>query len=415
MHDFLINTEELNSHSSPSLIIVIPAFNEKDPLMVLNSLNACLIPESISIAVLYIFNASENASTTIKSCNLEGFNLVKDWQEKNEKKSLIVIPFLFNGLPEKDAGVGLARKIGMDVSCNFFYEKNNPGGLITCLDADCTVSENYICELLNWQKSRNKMDGCSISFEHPLPVDLNLRSAIIYYELHLRYYINAQAWAGLPYAFQTIGSSMAVRATAYRQCGGMNKRKAGEDFYFLQKIIKRGRFENLSSCTVFPSARISDRVPFGTGRAVSEFLATGRYSKTYNIESFEIVKAISDSIMVFFKSGSNNCLNLINSWNPLFHTFFQSQGGIEKLEEVMSNARTATSRIQRFYHWFDAFMLMKWCHFAREQGIEDIDTCISANYLLKKLSRAGASENNPESLLRSFRNLDRDHKAGIPV
>ena len=96
------------------------------------------------------------------------------------------------------------------------------------------------------------------------------------YELHLRYHVRVQKWIGFPYAFQTIGSAMAVRAWAYVKQGGMNRRHAGEDFYFLQKISWLGPISELSTVTVFPSPRLSGRVPFGTGKAVGDYIESGQ-------------------------------------------------------------------------------------------------------------------------------------------
>ena len=63
---------------------------------------------------------------------------------------------------------------------------------------------------------------------------------------------------------------MAVRAHAYARQGGMNRRQAGEDFYFMQKLVDGEQVENIAEATVFPSARLSHRVPFGTGKALSD-------------------------------------------------------------------------------------------------------------------------------------------------
>jgi hypothetical protein len=71
-------------------------------------------------------------------------------------------------------------------------------------------------------------------------LDSNVARAITSYELHLRYLVHAMRWAGHPFAYQTVGSSMAVRRKAYLSLGGMNTRQAGEDFYFLQKFIEVG-------------------------------------------------------------------------------------------------------------------------------------------------------------------------------
>ena len=44
-------------------------------------------------------------------------------------------------LPQKDAGVGLARKIGMDLAL-LIFDYDPPGKkILVCLDADCTVDK----------------------------------------------------------------------------------------------------------------------------------------------------------------------------------------------------------------------------------------------------------------------------------
>jgi len=51
----------------------------------------------------------------------------------------------------------------------------------------------------------------------------------------------------------TVDSYIAVR--------GMNRREAGEDFYFLNKLAKLGDIGQIHATTVYPSARPSRRVP----------------------------------------------------------------------------------------------------------------------------------------------------------
>ena len=63
-----------------------------------------------------------------------------------------------------------------------------------------------------------------------------------------------------PYARYTSGSCMAVRCGAYVQQGGMNRRRAGDDFYFgLQRLLRGGRLTEFGSPRVLPSRRLSHR------------------------------------------------------------------------------------------------------------------------------------------------------------
>ena len=98
--------------------------------------------------------------------------------------------------------------------------------------------------------------GVSIAYAHRLEeadMTVQAREAIMKYELYLRYYRLALEYTGHPHAYHCIGSAFAVRTLDYVAQGGMNKRQAGEDFYFLQKLIATGRYATLQSTQVYPS------------------------------------------------------------------------------------------------------------------------------------------------------------------
>ena len=153
----------------------------------------------------------------------------------------------------------------------------------------------YINELLK----KSDRSACSIYFEHPLSGN-NYPEAIYkyitLYELHLRYYFQGLAYSGFPYVFHTVGSAIAVKALPYVKAGGMNRRQAGEDFYFIQKLVPAGGYFNLNSTTVYPSPRASSRVPFGTGASIGK-LDAGNSSTllTYNMLAFK-------ELRVFFRT-----------------------------------------------------------------------------------------------------------------
>jgi len=42
----------------------------------------------------------------------------------------------------------------------------------------------------------------------------------------------------------------------------MNRKQAGEDFYFIQKLMPLGGYFALNSTAIYPSPRESSRVPF---------------------------------------------------------------------------------------------------------------------------------------------------------
>jgi len=77
---------------------------------------------------------------------------------------------------------------------------------------------------------------------------------------------------------------------AYVEVRGMNKREAGEDFYFLSKLAKIGKISYIKETCVYPSARPSTRVPFGTGSRVQRFLSgKGQEYLLYDPQIFVIL------------------------------------------------------------------------------------------------------------------------------
>jgi hypothetical protein len=175
----------------------------------------------------------------------------------------------------------------------------------------------------------------------------------------------------LPYAYHTVGSSMAVRSSAYQKQGGMNKRKAGEDFYFIHKIIALGDFTELKTTAVLPSPRISDRVPFGTGKAIGDWIAEDKaVFETYAFESFILLKAFVSCIPRFRVDNIESLdYGLAPDQNYTIYGFLTSHKFQEALDEIRLNSKTEAAFIKRFFVWFDAFKVLKFMHFMRDNGL----------------------------------------------
>lgn len=395
-HPCILNTlqQEL------SIVVVIPCFNETQLINSLESLNNCALPNGL-VEVITVFNCSISADEEIRKTNLTMHKESAVWVNKNAKKGIDFYFIEANQLPDKDAGVGLARKIGMDEAVVRF-EQLNKDGIIACFDADSTCAENYLVELEKHFEQRPKSPACSIYFEHPLHGDEFSEGnykAIEAYELHLRVYKNALQFCGFPFAFHTIGSSMAVKSKAYQKQGGMNKRKAGEDFYFLQKMMALGNFSELNTTKVYPSPRISDRVPFGTGRAMQNYLSSEQKSyTTYAIQSFLDLKQLVDQLDNLY----HNEIDLPSSVSEYLKTISFN----ENLQKIKQNSTSLIHFKQLFFNWFNAFKVLKFVHFAREHYYAYEDVFHTANELLKHLNKPIYKELD---LLAEFRKLDLNH------
>jgi len=398
---------ELNSPvpSNLELIVVIPSHNEPDLLGSLQSLKDAFVPNGFSVEVITVINHGVNTDSDIVKQNETTTIQANQFSLENNSESITFKSIEVFDMPPKKAGVGLARKIGMDEALNRF-SKINKAGIIVCFDADSLCEVNYFEAIIAHFKKHPKTPGCSIHFEHPLEGNnhtIEEYNAIILYELHLRYYKNAQQYTGLPFVFHTIGSSMAVRASAYAKQGGMNKRKAGEDFYFLNKIIQLGNFTELNATTVIPSPRISDRVPFGTGKAVGEIVSTDVGSlETYNFRIFVELKAfVSDVLIKNKKFNTSKLSSLINQ-------FINVRELDVKIAEIANNANSEEAFITRFFKVFDAFWIMKYVHFARDNFHKQVPVLAASNELLLELGVINQPLKTELEALIKFRILDKN-------
>ena len=397
-------------YGQPDLIIVLPCHNEPELLQSLAAIEACKLPIG-QVSVIIVINASEVGEITIKEHNQQTLVDCQYWLNQSSKKYNYHF-ILENGLPKKHAGVGLARKIGMDEAIRIF-EAQDKDGIVLCFDADSSCDTNLLVEVERLFEDNLKTPGCSIHFEHPLEGELEpeVYEGILNYELHLRYYVDGLKYTGFPYAFQTIGSSMAVRSSAYQKQGGMNRRKAGEDFYFLHKIIPLGNFKELNTTKIIPSPRRSERVPFGTGRAIGTWLDEGKSELlSYDPQIFEELKVFFAGVdhlyqTIALESIWNNYPRSIQQFVPLKE--FNSQ-----INEFNSQANSIATFQKRFYQWFDGFKTLKFVHFTRDEFYPNVPISEGVNWLFKKLGKDSKSWDLKRKL-EEVRDVDRLDRSGI--
>lgn len=382
------------------IIVVIPCYNEPNLIITLQSLKDTS-SANCSVEVIVVINASEKDSPAIINQNRKTLEEAKSWTLKNQQDDLKFYFIEENKLSQKESGVGLARKIGMDEAVRRFEAINKKEGVILCFDADASCERNYLMAVEQHFLKYPETPACSIHFEHPVSgneFSPAIYQGILQYELHLRYYKNALAYVGLPYAYHTVGSSMAVRSDAYQKQGGMNKRKAGEDFYFLQKLIPLGNFTEINTTKVIPSPRQSDRVPFGTGKAMQSWLDNKQEElETYHPQSFIDLKEFSRVI-------PNLYIGSIKSLPSTVKEFLKTIDFENNLQKIRKNSTSEQHFIKLFYNWFTAFKVLKYVHFARDNFYENTPIFSAANQLLELLN--GEVELNNKELLAKYRRLD---------
>ncbi len=348
-------------------VVVIPAFLERDLIATLESLLNCRKPEN-HVEVMVVLNIPENAGPDMIAENRHSAGLTASWMKKF---SAPVFRFLLVDsliMPMKDAGVGLARKTGMDEAVHRFNIHNNSGGIILSLDADSLCDTNYFMAIQETLENQPSTNGFNLYFEHPVSgpgYSEAIYRGITSYELHLRYLNLFTRFTGFPYAFHTIGSCFGVRADAYVREGGMNRRKAGEDFYFLHKIISLGHFMEINSTCVIPSPRESGRVPFGTGAAIGKYLASGEQEiLTYPPACFHDLRDFFREANRMFHMNRGELALLVNRQSPALRTFLSEIQAVYAILVIQANSGSAAAFVKRFFRWFDAFRVIKFLNHA---------------------------------------------------
>lgn len=168
------------------------------------------------------------------------------------------------GWKGKDHGVGWARKMLFDS----ILAKSNPEDIIISLDADTRINPNYLQSIAENFARHPNWPAIVVPYYHSLTGEEARDRAILRYELYMRNYAINLLRIGSPYGFTALGSAIAMRASALRKIGNITPLKSGEDFYLVQKFRKMATIGLYNEEMVYPAARYSSRVAFGTGPAM---------------------------------------------------------------------------------------------------------------------------------------------------
>ena len=357
-----------------NISIVIPCYNEPEILRTLESLKKCSLPETL-VEVIILINHPEDAPEEIKNFNIATKTDIDRWIKENNSSKLMFFVIGPVELRKKWAGVGLARKTGLDEAVLRFNNFNNTRGIVVSLDSDSLVEQNYLNEIEKHFKQNPKNVGATIKVEHQKDgLSEKQKHGIELYEKYLHYYKDALQFTGYPQAMITIGSAFAVTAEAYVKRGGMNRRQAGEDFYFLQNLAQLGTVGEINTTRVYPSARLSNRVPFGTGAAIQKWMeGTEDLTKTYNFEAFTDLKTLFNANEKLFHTDEPGYLNIISGMPESIRHFLLQDNFWTELDDLNKNCSSLKSFQTRFFHKFNAFKVLKFMNFAHDGFYEKAD------------------------------------------
>lgn len=305
-----------------------------------------------------------------------------DWQSDNQQlslfkinphSSLLLVDRVINGPPiPVTEGVGLARKIGADLACHLIARGHINSPWIANTDADTTLPDDYFQS----QPYGDTNAALIYPYRH-IAIDNSPLLATRLYEFGLFYYVDGLRFAGSPYAYQTLGSTLSVHYKHYAMVRGFPRRAGAEDFYLLNKLAKTGLIISLDSPELTIAARRSDRVPFGTGPAVEkiEQMDNPLDYPLYHPAGFIYLKVF----LLLLKAMADNpqpypplLTRIAKPYLPCIELTWLNQAcdviGLEQATEQCFRQRPdSAARWRHFCDWFDSFKTLKFLHYFRDQ------------------------------------------------
>ena len=243
---------------------------------------------------------------------------------------------LGNGWGDKNHGVGWARRTLFDHILSVATAED----VIVSLDADTCVKPEYLQSIGENFENRT-LTAVSLPYYHRLTDDDAANRAILRYEIYMRSYLINLYGISSPYNFTAVGSAIAVRVEALRKIGNITPMKSGEDFYLLQNLRKMAPISNWNAQAVYPAARFSARVYFGTGPAMIK--GNEGHWESYPIYHYSLFSSIKDTYLQLAKLYTED-------FETPFLQFLKEQYRDDKLwVPIRQNSKTL-ERFERAFH-----------------------------------------------------------------
>ncbi|NPD84432.1 glycosyltransferase [Lentimicrobium sp. L6] len=330
---------------SPILYICLPVLNEYENLPDL--LKSFRLQSYQNFKLIVCVNQADEwwkHDEKLEICH-DNANSIKFLEESSDLDIHIIDrSSIGKGWIGKKKGVGWARKLSMDYASELGEKKD----IILSVDADTYYPPDYFESIISIFSNDKSFSAHSNPYFHRLTGKQEEDSAILRYELYMRVYAINMLLISNPYAFSAIGSGMASSIENYTKIGGISPKASGEDFYFLQHMRKMAPLHQYNEVKVYPQARFSDRVNFGTGPAMIKG-NSGDWSsypfyppplfqqikQSYNVFSKLFLKDIDFPMSEFLKKQ----LKKEDLWSPLRKNNKKEEKFIRACEELVDGLR----------------------------------------------------------------------------
>jgi hypothetical protein len=354
-------------------VLVIPAYRES--ILFFDRLANLLMSKHAVLLIVVI-----NQPDTLLTPELQNQTLwddilkrtLKTWCAENlELRSLkhtssavlLVDRFHQSPIPKKQ-GVGLARKIGADLALSLISHGFVSQRWIYTSDADAHLPSDYFSVLDDVSTA-----AAVYPTRHICGTD-KIGQATQLYEQRLQQYVNGLSDAGSPYAYHTLGSALAINATAYAKVRGFPKRDGGEDFYLLNKAAKTGGVLSLPAPEILIEARLSDRVPFGTGPAINRLLSAEQLDQAEIFYHPDVFKLLQQWLQAMPDTWSHPLDD--QDLSPLTRQALKNLGINNAIKAAQRTSGCQTTYVKHMHTWFDGFKTLRFIHLLRDDGLPNI-------------------------------------------
>jgi len=282
-------------------------------------------------------------------------------------------------LPARE-GVGMARKLGGDLAAALWARGQLSCRLLASSDADVTLPADYFQRLTEPVSERTRSAAWLWPYRHQPGGDAAIDAATELYEISLRYYVLGLAAAGSCYSYQSVGSTLCVDADAYLKVRGFPKREAAEDFYLLDKLAKVGPLLRPAVTPLGIRARVSERVPFGTGRRsreIADQLASGREFELYSPRIFRALAAVLQGLDDFASSAEVCALTQaielrVPDLALPVQQVLTGLGAFAALASAAGQAPIGAVLRRRIHTWFDSLRTLRFVHGLRDRCLPSL-------------------------------------------
>lgn len=374
--------------------LLIPAYRESAELIERLIITAELCPK---LLVILIVNRPDNCQDT--ECNRELLNRVFlqkarpcSGEQTSPQFKLLELAadsdllYIDRGqrhppIPHRQ-GVGLARKIGADVAAELMTQGIIKANWINASDADTLIPTDYFANTST--VDAEQFAAVVHPFKHVAEDGGAISLPMALYEQRLNHYVDGLRWAGSPYAHHSLGSCLSVSLIHYCQVRGYPKRSGAEDFYLLNKLRKSGDIFQYPMHEMKIISRLSDRVPFGTGPAVTELSNSENPSLEkifYHPNCFEALKQwlkcaprFWDKIVPDSEQAFEDELNKFENseLNPSLAAALFAIDTRLGIQHCQKQSKSQRAFERHMLDWFDGFKTLKLIHHLRDYAYPNL-------------------------------------------